>query len=107
MPTDKTTSTFPTMGTSAALAAVSGPDPAHTTLVPKQHARSSAPDNAGTAIARPHTLERNGFKGAPQTTLYAPNAAEAMATGRNVYLMPPSRGNQSFYDKRQYGQVTQ
>lgn len=87
---------FPTMGTEAASA---GAAPVLTgTLRPK-----GGPTGGGepaTANHRQATQERLGFKGAPQTTLYAPNAPEAAATQRNVRLVRSSIGNRDFYDAR-------
>lgn len=87
-----------TMGTYAASVNPVAPDPAHTTLVPKQGGKSDAPDSVGGV--RPHVLERNGFKGAPQVTYCYPNAPEASANGRNVRLMPSAKGNTDFYAAR-------
>jgi len=98
-------SAFPTMGTSAAQVTPVAPDPDHTTVVAKPGSgKNDGPDDAGSATHRSVSMERNGFKGAPQTTLYAQNAAEASATYRNVRLLPSAKGNSDFYYKRQYGQ---
>ena len=90
--------TRPTMGTSAAAASVASPDPAHTTLVPKQGSKSGAPDSRGGV--RPGVLERNGFKGAPQVTYLYGNSPEAAANGRNVRILPSAKGNVDFYAAR-------
>lgn len=87
------------MGTSAAHATAAAPDPAHTTTVVKQGSgKSDAPDSRGGA--RKGTLERNGFKGAPQVNYVYPNNEESGQTFRNVRILPASRGSQSFYDAR-------
>jgi hypothetical protein len=100
-------SNFPKMGTEAASANnVSGAPSANTTLVPKQGSSGGAPD-ASTKGNRQGVLERNGFKGAPQTAISYPNAPEAANTLRNVRLVPSAVGNRDFYLKRQYGQAAQ
>lgn len=94
---------FPTMGTEAASA---GSAPVLSgVLRPKGNTQAGA--EGASANHRAATQERLGFKGAPQTTLYAQNAAEASATQRNVRLVPSAIGNRDFYNKRQYGQNTQ
>jgi hypothetical protein len=102
---DKTITNFPTMGTSAAYAEnLSGAPSGNTTFVPKKGSAGGAGDPA-TATVRPHVLERNGFKGAPQMTMSYPQAPEASQTGRNVRLVPSALGNRDFYLRRQqFGQ---
>lgn len=104
---DKTTTNFAKMGTAAAAVKnVSGAPSKNTKPIKKSaHSKGGSAEPA-TANARQGVLERNGFKGAPQTTLYAPNAAEASATLRNVRVMPSAIGNRDFYFRRQYGQNT-
>jgi hypothetical protein len=45
--------------------------------------------------------EYNGPHFAPQTTLYAPNAAEASDQPRNVRLVRSAVGNRDFWESRQ------
>lgn len=97
-------SNFPTMGTSAAHANnVSAAPSANTKLVPKKMAAGGSPE-PDTAVARTHTMERNGFKGAPQMNHVYAQAPEAGLTYRNVRLVKSSIGNRDFYDRRAYGQ---
>ena len=104
--TDKTTTNFAKMGTEAsAVTNVSGAPSKNTKPIKKSaHSKGGSPYPEQTKANRKGVLERNGFKGAPQTTLYAPNAQEASATFRNVRLMPSAIGNRDFYLRRQYGQ---
>jgi len=105
--TDKTTTNFAKMGTeAAAVTNVSGAPSKNTKPIKKTaHSKGGSPE-AATASHRQGVLERNGFKGAPQTTLYTPNNQESAQTFRNVRLMPSAIGNRDFYLRRQYGQNT-
>ncbi len=101
---DKTTTTFPKMGTSNARANnVSGAPSKNTKPVRKKSTVSAKPE-AATATHRQGTLERLGAQGAPQTTMSYPTAPEASQTLRRVYTVPSAVGNRDFYLKRQYGQ---
>lgn len=101
--TDKTTTSFPTMGTSAAQATnVSGAPSTKTMLVPRGNTQAGY--DSPTAAHRAVAYERNGFKGAPQVNHVYPNAPEAANTFRNVRLVPSAIGNRDFYLRRQYGQ---
>lgn len=99
---------FPTMGTSASRVRATEKQSPNVKTVRKGGAGKggSIPD-AGTATNRADTLERNGFKGAPQTTHVYPEAPEATLVGRNVRPVRSSVGNRDFWDKRKYGQVQQ
>lgn len=104
---DKTTTNFPKMGTEAAYANnVSAAPSPNTTAVPKHGGVGGSSEGASASI-RPHVMERNGFKGAPQMTLAYNTAPEAGQTYRNVRLVQSAVGNRDFYNKRQYGQVSQ
>lgn len=107
---DKTTTTFPKMGTTAASTVVNqsaAPSP-HTKPVRKRNSKGGSVPDAGTATHRTGGLERLGFKGAPQARIVYPNnPVEAGQLFRNVRLMQSSIGNRDFYLKRQYGQVQQ
>lgn len=101
---DKTTTKFPTMGTEAAQANnVSGAPSSNTMPVAKKGSAGGATEGA-TASVRPHALERNGFKGAPQMKHSYPEDPSASQTFRNVRLVPSAIGNRDFYLRRQYGQ---
>ena len=101
---DKTTTTFPKMGTSNARANnVSGAPSKNTKPVRKKSTVSAKPE-AATASHRQGVQERLGFKGAPQTTMSYPTAPEASQTLRNTRVVPSAIGNRDFYLKRQYGQ---
>lgn len=101
-------SKFPTMGTAAAQANnVSGAPSTKTTPVAKTGNSKGGSAEPATAANRGVSMERNGFKGAPQATHVYPNAPEASNTLRNVRLVPSAIGNRDFYNKRQYGQVAQ
>lgn len=101
---DKTTTSFPKMGTSNARANnVSGAPSKHTKPVRKKNTVSAKPEGA-TAAHRQGTQERLGFQGAPQVTMSYPNAPEASQTLRNTRIVPSAIGNRDFYLKRQYGQ---
>lgn len=104
---DKTTTNFTKMGTSAAsVKNVSGAPSKNTKAIRKSAHSKGGSAEPDTAVARKGVLERNGFKGAPQTTLYAPNNPESSLTMRNVRVMPSAVGNRDFYLRRQYGQNT-
>jgi hypothetical protein len=75
-------------------------------LRPRGGAKSDAPVGTIQGV-RPGHQERLGAKFAPQMPLYAPNAAAAADTGKNVRVLPSAVGNRDFYLKRQYGQVQQ
>lgn len=102
---DKTTTNFPKMGTSNARANnVSGAPSKNTKPVKKKNSKGGSAEPA-TASHRQGTLERLGFKGAPQTTMSYPTAPEASQTFRNVRIVPSAVGNRDFYLRRQYGQT--
>lgn len=102
---DKTTTTFPKMGTSMSRAVNrSGQPSKNTKTVPKKNSKGGKAEPA-TASHRTGQLERLGFKGAPQATMSYPTAPEAGQTYRNVKLVPSSVGNRDFYDRRKYGQT--
>ena len=102
---DKTTTTFPKMGTSNARANnVSGAPSKNTKPVRKKSTISAKPE-AATAAHRQGQLESLGFKGAPQTTMSYPTAPEASQTLRNTRIVPSAIGNRDFYLRRQYGQT--
>lgn len=101
---DKSTTNFETMGTSMSQPVAAVPS-AHTTLVPKGHAKDGSGDPA-TAAIRPHVHERNGFKGAPQVGHSYPTAPEAAGTLRNVRYFRSAVGNRDFYARRQHGQTS-
>lgn len=101
---DKSTTTFETMGTSMAHPVAAVPSP-HTVRVPKGHAKDGSGDPA-TANIRPHTYERNGFKGAPQMGHSFPNSPESAGTLRNVRYFRSAAGSRDFYERRQYGQTS-
>lgn len=96
-------SKFPTMGTEPANASVAGVHEG--TLVPKSGNAKGGSGDPATAVVRPHSNERLGFKGAPQMTMSYPQAPEATQTFRNVRLYRSAVGNRDFYDRRQYGQT--
>lgn len=102
---DKTTTTFPKMGTSNSRANnVSGAPSKNTKPVRKKSTVSAKPEVA-TAAHRQGQLESLGFKGAPQTTMSYPTAPEASQTLRNTRIVPSAMGNRDFYLRRQYGQT--
>lgn len=102
---DKTTTTFPKMGTSNARANnVSGAPSKNTKRVKKKSTVSAKPE-AATAAHRQGALERLGFQGAPQVRMGYPTAPEAAQTLRNTRIVPSAIGNRDFYLKRQYGQT--
>jgi hypothetical protein len=101
---DKTTTNFPKMGTSNARAVNQSAAPSKNTKRVKKKSTVSAKPEAATAAHRQGSLERLGFKGAPQTTMGYPTAPEAAQTQRNVHIVPSAVGNRDFYLKRQYGQ---
>lgn len=103
--TDKTTTNFTKMGTSAATTVdnLSAAPSKNTKPVPRKTTVSGAPQPA-TASIRKHVLERNGASYTPTATLYAQNAAEASATQRNTVVVPSALGNRDFYLRRRYGQ---
>lgn len=101
------TGSFSTMGTSVAVSigASQSAKPQRGIVRPKNDSKGGMLE-AATASHRAGIQERLGFKGAPQTTLYAQNAAEAGLTQRNVVTVPSAIGNRDFYLRRQYGQGT-
>lgn len=103
--TDKSTTKFTKMGTSAASTVdnLSAAPSKNTKRVPKKTTVSAAPQPATVSI-RQHVYERNGASYAPKATLYAQNAAEASATQRNTVVVPSALGNRDFYLRRRYGQ---
>jgi hypothetical protein len=104
---DKTTTNFLTMGTANSRANnVSGAPSKNTKPVRKKSTVSAKPEGA-TASHRQGTMERLGFKGAPQTTMSYPTAPEASQTFRNVHIVPSALGNRDFYLRRMYGQTGQ
>jgi hypothetical protein len=103
--TDKTTTTFPTMGTEAAkLAHVAQPQKGKS--IPKTGNSKGGMIEGATATHKANIAERLGAKLAPQVPLYAPNAPEAAETQRNTVIVPSALGNRDFYLRRQYGQGT-
>src|SRR4051812_6572006 len=100
---DKTTTTFPKMGTSNARAVNQSAAPSKNTKRVKKKSTISAQPEAATAAHRQGGLERLGFQGAPQTTMDYPTAPEASLTQRNVRIVPSAVGNRDFFLKRQYG----
>ncbi|MDP9870413.1 MULTISPECIES: hypothetical protein [Streptosporangium] len=102
---DKTTTNFPKMGTEAATTWSNVSSRASQGLRTPRQAYSMVNDSL--AGSRRNILERLGHKGAVQVRYSYPNSPESAATGRNVYLLPPSTGNRQFWDKRQYGQTAQ
>lgn len=101
---DKTTTKFPTMGTEAATVTNVSGTTVSGTLVPKSGNAKGGAGEPATANARSGSIERNGFKGAPQVNHVYANAPEASQTFRNVRLVPSAVGNRDFYARRQYGQ---
>ena len=101
---DKTTTTFPKMGTSNARAVNQSAAPSRNTKRVKKKSTVSAQPEAATAAHRQGVQERLGFKGAPQTAMSYPNAPEASQTQRNVRIVPSAVGNRDFYFRRAYGQ---
>jgi hypothetical protein len=98
---DKTTTTFPKMGTEAAYANnVSGAPSRNTKPVAKNGNAKGGAGEPATAANRQDVLERNGFKGAPQMKHSYPTAPEAGLTQRNVRLVRSAIGNRDFYDRR-------
>lgn len=105
---DKTTTNFPKMGTSNATAVnVSGAASPNTRFVPRKNTQGGGDPSVGTKSNRQGSLERNGFKGAPQVNHCYPNAPEAANVQRNVRIVQSAIGNRDFYLKRQYGQAAQ
>lgn len=100
---DKTSTNFRKMGTDAAYATNQSGAPSANTILAPRHNTQSGSDGA-TASHRQASLERNGFKGAPQVNHVYPQAPEASNVQRNVRLMPSAIGNRDFYLRRQYGQ---
>lgn|SRR5438128_731049 len=99
----KTKTNFQKMGTDAAYATnQSGAPSAHTILAPRHNTQAGT--DGPTKSNRQGTLERNGFKGAPQVNHVYPQAPEASLEFRNVRLVPSAIGNRDFYLRRQYGQ---
>lgn len=74
-------------------------------LVKKGNSKGGMLEGA-TAAHRAGIQERMGAQFAPQATLYAPNAASAGETQRNVRIVQSAVGNRDFYLRRQYGQNT-
>jgi hypothetical protein len=104
---DKTTTTFPKMGTSNASAVNQSGAPSRNTKPVRKKSTVSAKPAPATAAHRQGTLERLGAQGAPQTTMSYPTAPEAAQTFRNVHIVPSAIGNRDFYLRRQYGQTGQ
>jgi len=98
---------FATQGTSVAksVAKSQSAAPQKGILRPRGGSKGGMLEGA-TASHKANVQERLGAKLAPQATLYAPNAAEASATQRNVVTVPSAIGNRDFYLRRQYGQGT-
>jgi hypothetical protein len=99
----KTSTSFPTMGTSASRARVMADSAPSLKFVPRKGAKSGAA--VGTKGTRKGQQERLGFKGAPQVTMAYPNNPESSQEFRNVRLVPSAVGNRDFYLKRAYGQT--
>lgn len=99
------TSKFATVGkTSAQVENASGAPSANTHDVPRKGSSGGMMD-AVTANHRAGILERQGARWGIKETLYAPNAAEASATQRNVRTVPSAVGNRDFWaSRREFGQ---
>jgi hypothetical protein len=105
---DKTTTTFPKMGTANAKAVNQSAAPSKNTKpVRKRSTVAAGPAEPATAAHRQGIQERLGAQGAPQVTMSYPQAPEASQTQRNVRILPSAIGNRDFYLKRQYGQTLQ
>jgi hypothetical protein len=92
-------SAFPTQGQIAAPVNASGAPSGNTSLRPKGGAAGGMLDGA-TANHRQGTYEPHGAAFKIKATLYAPNAAEASATQRNLRIVPSAIGNRDFYAAR-------
>ena len=97
--TANTNSAFQTMGVmNATPVNLSAAPSSNTTFAPRHNTQAGQDPSVGTKKNRKGTLERNGFKGAPQMTRAypQPDARE----GRNVRLFPSAVGNRDFYAAR-------
>lgn len=104
---DKTTTTFPKMGTTNSRPVNQSGAPSKNTKRVRKHSTVSAQPQPATKSNRQGVQERMGNQGAPQTTMVYPNAPEAAQVQRNVKIVPSAMGNNDFYLKRQYGQAFQ
>jgi hypothetical protein len=103
--TDKTITSFPTMGTEAAkLGRVAQPERGKS--VPKTGNSKGGMLEGATATHKANIAEVQGAKLAPQIAHVYPNAPEAAATQKNTVIVPSALGNRDFYLRRQYGQGT-
>ncbi|MFD9947205.1 MULTISPECIES: hypothetical protein [Nonomuraea] len=95
---DKTTTTFPTMGTQASTFVNRSAErgPTQTSVLKSGNAKGGMIE-AVLHGYRQQIPERLGHKGAVQATYVYPNAEESAATGRNVYTVPSKAGLGDFY----------
>ncbi|MFI6512932.1 hypothetical protein ACIBCT_35485 [Streptosporangium sp. NPDC050855] len=102
---DKTTTKFPTMGTSAATVNnVSGASSPYTTEVRRHGGVGGMIEAALTEGVRRQTHERHGASYAPRAQMVVGNDPAAEANLRNTRLVRSAIGNRDFYARRQYGQ---
>jgi hypothetical protein len=104
--TDKTVTSFPTMGTEAASLQQRHAKPERGKAVPKTGNAKGGMLEGATATHKANIAEVQGAKLAPQIAHVYPNAPEASATQKNTVIVPSALGNRDFYLRRQYGQGT-
>ena len=98
------TGSFPTVGTGLAAPVNASGAPSRNTTLAAKHGASGGMLEGATANHRAAVLnEPNGPQHRITATLYAPNAAEATATQRNVRIVPSALGNRDFWDRRNNG----
>lgn len=97
------TGSRPTMGSVAAPVNASAAPSRNTTVVGKKGPSGGMLEGATANHRGPRLNETNGPAFRIQAMLYAPNAAEASATRRNVRVVPSAVGNRDFWDKRNSG----
>jgi hypothetical protein len=103
---DKTVTSFPTMGTSAAHAVnVSGKPSRYTKAVKKTgNAKGGMIEAALTEGVRRQVHERMGATYAPTTQIVVQQDPAAGANLRNTKIVPSRAGVGDFYLRRRYGQ---
>lgn len=101
MAKEKTTTSFPKMGTSAAQGIRSAQVVKGKSVKKTGNSKGGMLEGA-TASHRANIQERLGAKLAPSAVLYAPNAAESSLTQRNVYTVPSRAGTGDFYLRKSY-----
>lgn len=106
-PLAPTTTNPAKMGEEMARPVVTAAQSPNVQTVAKGGSKSGAPVGTKSQPGRTNIQERLGAQFAPQMPLYAPNAAEASLTQRNVRPIQSAVGNRDFWLKRQYGQNQQ